>query len=182
LASRAKAQRARTYLGAALSIILIGIGVNALVLQRGRHPAPLFGQATPSGSTAAPAPVVAPAPAVAPAAQNAGVDKDSSVAEIPPAAPPARPPESADAPSARSSDPIADLLHEEAHSTPTHLILAAQTALVKLGYPVKPDGNQGASTQQALRDFERTHSLPPSTEITPRLVKQLVLAARAVAH
>jgi hypothetical protein len=185
LARRAKAQRARTYLGAALSIILIGIGVNALVLQRGRHPAPLFGQASPSGSTSTPTQVVAPAP------QTAGVDKDSSAAEVPSAAPPARPteslpaaaparpPESTDAPSSRSSDPIADLLHEEAHSNSTHLILAAQTALVKLGYPVKPDGNESASTQQALRDFERAHGLPPSTDITPRLVKQLMLAARS---
>ena len=57
--------------------------------------------------------------------------------------------------------------------------LAAQTALAKLGYPVKPDGNDGAATQQALRDFERVHSLPLSTEITPRLVKQLSVAARA---
>jgi hypothetical protein len=180
LARRAKAQRARTYLGAALSIILIGIGVNALVLQRERHPAPLFGQAPPSGLTSAPAPAVAPpAPAVAPAPQIAGVDRDSAAAEAPAAAPPARPTESAGAPSSRSSDPIADLLNEEARSNSTHLILAAQTALVKLGYPVKPDGNESASTQQALRDFEHAHGLPPSTDVTPRLVKQLMLAARA---
>jgi peptidoglycan hydrolase-like protein with peptidoglycan-binding domain len=58
------------------------------------------------------------------------------------------------------------------------LTLAAQTALAKLGYPVKPDGNQGVATQQALRDFERAHGLPPATEITERLVKQLAQAAR----
>jgi peptidoglycan hydrolase-like protein with peptidoglycan-binding domain len=62
------------------------------------------------------------------------------------------------------------------------LILAAQTALVKLGYSVKPDGKEGAATQQALREFEHAHSLPPATEITERLVKQLTLAARGGGH
>jgi peptidoglycan hydrolase-like protein with peptidoglycan-binding domain len=50
--------------------------------------------------------------------------------------------------------------------------------LAKLGYPVKPDGKEGAATEQALRDFERTHGLPRATEISERLVKQLTLAAR----
>jgi peptidoglycan hydrolase-like protein with peptidoglycan-binding domain len=59
------------------------------------------------------------------------------------------------------------------------LTVAAQTALVKLGYPVKPDGNEGAATEQALRDFERAHGLPPATEITERLVNKLTQAARA---
>ena len=77
------------------------------------------------------------------------------------------------------SDPITDLLRGETHVDGAHLILAAQTALAKLGYPVKPDGNDGAATQQALREFERAHGLPSSTEITPRLLKQLTAAASA---
>ena len=40
-------------------------------------------------------------------------------------------------------------------------MLAAQTALAKLGYPVKADGEEGSATQQAIRDFERAHGLPP---------------------
>ena len=63
-----------------------------------------------------------------------------------------------------------------------HLVLAAQTALAKLGYSVKPDGKEGAATEQALRDFEHVHGLPPATEITERLVKQLTAAARAGGH
>src|SRR5208337_1996410 len=35
----------RFYIGAILSALLVGIGVNALVLQRERHPAPLFAPA-----------------------------------------------------------------------------------------------------------------------------------------
>jgi peptidoglycan hydrolase-like protein with peptidoglycan-binding domain len=66
----------------------------------------------------------------------------------------------------------------ETHGDALRLTLAAQTALAKLGYPVKSDGKEGAATEQALRDFERTHGLPPATEISERLVKQLTLAAR----
>jgi peptidoglycan hydrolase-like protein with peptidoglycan-binding domain len=54
--------------------------------------------------------------------------------------------------------------------------------LAKLGYPVKPDGKEGAVTEQALREFERAHALPSDAEITERLVKQLTAAARAGGH
>jgi peptidoglycan hydrolase-like protein with peptidoglycan-binding domain len=70
----------------------------------------------------------------------------------------------------------------ESHGDAPHLVLTAQTALAKLGYPVKADGKEGAATQQALRDFEHAHGLAPATEITERLVKQLTAAARAGAH
>jgi peptidoglycan hydrolase-like protein with peptidoglycan-binding domain len=70
----------------------------------------------------------------------------------------------------------------EFHGDSSHLTLAAQTALAKLGYPVKPDGKEGSATEQALREFERGHGLPPATEITERLVKQLTAAARAGGH
>jgi peptidoglycan hydrolase-like protein with peptidoglycan-binding domain len=70
----------------------------------------------------------------------------------------------------------------EPHGDATRLTLAAQTALAKLGYPVKPDGKEGSATEQALREFERAHGLPPGTEITERLVKQLTAAARAGGH
>jgi peptidoglycan hydrolase-like protein with peptidoglycan-binding domain len=91
-------------------------------------------------------------------------------------------PEPAAAPAARASDPIGNLLRGEATGDDSHLILAAQNALAKLGYLVKADGNDGAATHQALREFEKAHGLPPSTEITPRLVKQLAAAARSAAH
>ena len=43
IAGRVKVAHLRYYLGAALSVAVVGIGVNALLLQRERHPAPLFG-------------------------------------------------------------------------------------------------------------------------------------------
>ena len=160
------------YLGAALLVALVGIGVNALLLQRERHPAPLF------GSTAPKLPAVPPSPAVPPKPVSA--EDSAPPAQSPEALPPARPAEAAASPQS-SSDPIANLLAEETHSD-SRLVLAAQTALAKLGYAVKPDGKEGAATQQALREFEHAHGLPPATEISERLVKQLATAARGGGH
>jgi Putative peptidoglycan binding domain len=174
LAGRLKVEHLRLYLGAGLAIGLVGIGVNALLFQHERHPAPLFGSPLP------PAPSAARAPAASPAPRAASAEREASAAPSPAAVPPARPADAADGSSSGPSDPITDLLRGEARVDGAHLIMAAQTALAKLGYPVKPDGNDGLATQQALRDFERIHGLPPSTEITPRLLKQLTLAARAV--
>ncbi len=176
IAGRLKVPNLRHCLGAALAVALVGIGVNALLLQRERHPAPLFG----SAPAARPAPAPAPALAVAPPPRLASVEHDASPAPAPAALPPARPAAAASSPS--SPDPIAALLAGEARSDGSHLVLAAQTALMKLGYTVKPDGNEGAATEQALRDFERAHGLSPSTEITERLVKQLTQAARGGGH
>ena len=175
IAGRVKVAHLRYYLGAALSVALIGIGVNALLLQRERHPAPLFGLAPAKLPSAAPAPVPVP-----PQKLISTEDK-APPTQLSPTVPPARPGDAAQG-SPPASDPIADLLAGETHSDGSRLILAAQTALVKLGYSVKPDGKEGAATQQALREFERAHSLPPATEITERLVKQLTLAARGAGH
>ncbi len=171
IAGRVKLAHLRYYLGAALFAALVGIGVNALVLQRERHPAPLFGSAAPKLPAAAPAP--APPPPQTPVSTEDNVPPAESSAALPPA----RSAESAG--SSSSSDPIAELLAGGVHGEPSHLTLTAQTALAKLGYPVKPDGKEGSATEQALREFERAHGLPPATEITERLVKQLTAAARA---
>ena len=63
-----------------------------------------------------------------------------------------------------------------------HLAIAAQSALIKLGFAIKADGVAGASTQQAIQQFERAHGLAPSGEVTPRLVKLLSAAANATAR
>ncbi|MFZ0600294.1 MAG: hypothetical protein WAN05_02795, partial [Roseiarcus sp.] len=61
MAGRIKIAHLRYCLGAALAVALVGIAVNALLLQRERHPAPLFGSAAPKPQAAAPAPAPAPA-------------------------------------------------------------------------------------------------------------------------
>jgi hypothetical protein len=173
LVQRMKALRPRTYIAAALSALLVGIGVNALVLQSHRHPAPLFAPSPPR-VTPPPAPAnPVPAPPAASSAETS--------TPIPTPPPPPKPAGAAASPP-RAPDPIGNLLRTEVQTEDTRLVVAAQTALVKLGYAVKADGAEGAATQQALRDFERAHGLPLSTEITPRLVKQLNAAARNAAR
>jgi hypothetical protein len=172
IAGRVKLAHLRYYLGAALFAALVGIGVNALLLQRERHPAPLFGYAAPQ------VPSAAPAPAPPPPQKPASTEDNAPPAQPSVVLPPARTAESAGS-SPSGSDPIAELLAGEPHGDSSRLTLAAQTALAKLGYPVKPDGKEGSATEQALREFERAHGLPPATEITERLVKQLTAAARA---
>jgi hypothetical protein len=179
LARRVKAVPARVYLGAALTSVLIGISVNALILQRERHPAPFFKPAPPAESSVAAPSSTVPPPATPLPPSLPSADREPAPAAASPASPPVRPSDAADGSPSRAADPITGLLREEARADTARLTLAAQTALVKLGYSVKPDGNEGVTTQQALRDFERAHGLPLSTEITPRLVKQLALAARA---
>jgi len=159
----------RVYVLAAVAALLFGIGFNALLLQRGRHPAPLFAPPAPSLPAPSASAVPLPPPAPPETAREAPALPAPAAAE-----PPARP-AAADA-GVRDNDPIGALLRSESQNDDGRLVLAAQNALIKLGYPVKADGNEGAATKQAIRDFERAHGLPPS-EITPRLVKQLNAAA-----
>ena len=175
IAGRVKLAHLRYYLGAALFAALVGIGVNALLLQRERHPAPLFGYAAPK------LPSAAPAPAPPPPQKPVSTEDNAPPAQSSAALPPPRAAQTAAGPSS-ASDPIAELLAGEPRGDSSHLTLAAQTALAKLGYPVKPDGKEGSATEQALREFERAHGLPPAIEITERLVKQLTAAARAGGH
>ena len=175
IVGRVKLAHLRYYLGAALFAALVGIGVNALLLQRERHPAPLFGNAAPK------LPSAAPAPAPPPPQKPVSTEDNALPAQSPAALPPPRAAQTAGS-SSSASDPIAELLAGEPHGDSSHLTLAAQTALAKLGYPVKPDGKVGSATEQALHEFEHAHGLPPATEITERLVKQLNAAARAGGH
>ena len=170
---------ARVYVVAGVSALIVGIGVNALLLQRQRHPAPLFAPARPVVS--APAARIAAPPPPPPVPAPASAAEAPTPAPAPAqATPPARP-LPADA-GVRGSDPIGSLIRSEGQDEGSRLVLGAQTALAKLGYPVKPDGADGAATRQAIREFERAHGLPQS-EITPRLVRQLnAAAARNPAH
>ena len=145
LAGRVRMPSARLFVVLGMSALPVGVAVNALFLQRERHPAPLF---APSRS------------------------KESSASSIAVS--------SSTLKESHAADEIGDLLRGEPQGEASRLVLAAQSALAKLGYAVKPDGAFGSATQQALRDFERAHGLPLTMEITPHLLKQLASAARAV--
>jgi hypothetical protein len=163
--TRLAAAPARGYAAAALTAALVGIVVNALALQHARHPAPFF--ARPPAVAAAPAPTPAQA-AAQPAAESTGA----------PAAPtpPARPVQLGGAAASSGDDAIADVLRADQEQEAQKRLAAAQAALVRLGYVVKADGEPSAATSTALRDFERAHGLPPSNDVTPRLLKALTSA------
>jgi len=117
---------------------------------------------------------------VAPPASPAPAPAAAAPAREQPAAEPALA-RAASPAGSHATDPIGNLLRggAEAPADNSRLIKEAQTALARLGFAVKATGAQSPATDQALRDFERAHGLPASTEITPRLVKQLNAAARA---
>ncbi|HUI21436.1 MAG TPA: peptidoglycan-binding protein, partial [Methylocella sp.] len=52
-------------------------------------------------------------------------------------------------------------------------VLAAQRALVKLGFVLNPDGVAGKTTRQAIESYERDHKLPVRGELTPSLARRL---------
>lgn len=181
--------RARSFAGAALAATMVGIVVNAVTFQHARHPNPLFAASPPAAAPvavasppeAAPPPVADPAPAAASAPAPARSAPPSSFASSGPPAPPIRPSGFAATSQAiasrRSADPIADILREGVNKDSRRLLATAQSALIRLGYPIKTGGAPGADISAALREFEKSHGLPVSTEITPRLVKLLEAAA-----
>jgi hypothetical protein len=199
----------RVTIGAGVAALVAGIGANALLLQIGRHPAPLFAPAAQdplpaSASTAPPAATaepVAPQPSPTPSSASS----TASAAAPPqagqsPAVPAPAPdttssigpaaqdkqhqssapsvPDSQRQPAARAPDQIGAILRGRPVDDGSHLVRAAQIALLKLGYAVKPNGAEDGATRRALRHFERAHGLASTTEITSELVKQLTTAAR----
>jgi Putative peptidoglycan binding domain len=94
--------------GALLIVVLIAILINALVLQRSPHPAPLFGRTiqVPAAST----PAAAPAPPQAASQAAAAIEKPE----------PAAAPSSAPDMQKPARDPIAQLLKGGGSSSPPH--------------------------------------------------------------
>jgi hypothetical protein len=153
--------------------VALAIMVNALVLQKSRHPAPLFGSmaaiAPPPASGASPARTPSPAQAEVPAAREP--------ADAPVAVPAARTRHAAaDKPS--EGDAIARLLDgggvaasSATDKADSKTVLGVQRALIKLGFATKATGSLGPSTRKAIEAFEKDRHLPVKGELTHRLVK-----------
>jgi len=195
---RGSSRQTRRYLGVVASALcaatVVGILVNALTLQKTRHPAPLFGRAAPVPTVREPSiaetiPLPAPRPALNAAAANSAIEKApverSQTDQAPPdkaasGRPHAPPAETAEA---KQQDPISQLLktpappHEEkpaaAPAAENKSVLAAQRALVKLGFVLKPDGVAGATMRRAIERYERDRGLPVHGELTPSLLRRL---------
>jgi hypothetical protein len=147
------------------------IVVNALFLQDVKHPAPLMRVpdapvAEPAAPLPAPRPVTAaPATAVqAPATPaKAGLKSDPIGDEISRLTSPA-------AADRKGRDAIGALIGS---MEPNGAIMAAQKALLKLGYVVRADGVAGATTRTVVERYERDNGLPVHGELTPKLMRDL---------
>lgn len=162
-----------TLAAAAALAAVIAIVTNAMFLQAGRHPSPMFSTTTIS-SAPAPAPVSAPLPRVRPAEAEARhveppvapVKSATSTSALrPPAAVPAT-----------RSDPVGDLI------VSTRRVAAVQRALTEFGYgQLKPTGVVGTDTQAAIQKFERDRKMPVTGQLSDRLIRDLtVLTGRPI--
>jgi hypothetical protein len=162
--------------------------LNALVWQRARHPAPLFARTAPAsppkeptivGTSAVPLP--RPQPAVTPIQAH-----DKPVEKPPPEIPAGgHPRQTRIISSPPPHDVISQLLkappapparpttEAAALAAPSKLVLAAQRALVKLGFVLNPDGVAGATTRQAIERYERDHGLPVRGDLSRAIVRRL---------
>jgi hypothetical protein len=158
---------------AALAAV-IAIVTNAMFLQAGRHPSPMFSTAAVSQTPAA-APASAPLPRVRPAEAEARViDRPVESAPVKPVASSAalRPPAAVPA----KNDPVGDLI------VSTRRIAAVQRALTEYGYgQLKPTGVIGTDTQAAIQKFERDRKMPVTGQLSDRLIRDLtVLTGRPI--
>lgn len=173
------------------ALTAIGVPLNALYFQDGRHPAPLFLTTALALPATPPAvkPVTAPQTAEAPATQidapkakvetaHAPVKAENARSESPaPAKIAAKTPVKTAEPA--KHDPIAQLLNGPAKpKAPAESdVLMAQQALLKLGYVVRADGKFSAATRQAIEKFEHDHGLPVKGALTTKVAAQLATRA-----
>jgi putative peptidoglycan binding protein len=173
------------FVATAAAIIL-----NALVWQRTRHPAPLFARAAPVAPVApAKEPTIAgliavPLPQPQPAV-TAIQPYDEPVEKPSLEMPAGGHPRQIRVSSAPPRDQISHLLKvspaspgrpataDETLAAHRKSVLAAQRALVKLGFVLNPDGVAGAATRQAIERYERDRGLPVHGEVTPALMRHI---------
>ncbi len=178
---------ALAYLGLFVGALIGGIVFNALVLQRARHPMPLF-----SGAHAAPG--VKPTDGKITRYQTVeGPHAISRTLEAK-AQPTIHSPSASSALSMSSSaesdgmstvhpnldDPIGELLRREKADEAAQLLKTAREALVKLGYPLASTSSERA-IRDAIYEFERNHGRPEGA-LTPGIAKLLRAAARSANH
>ena len=155
--------------GALAFAVVTAIITNALFLQAGRHPAPMFGSVTafPVVASAPVNPLPRPRPADADAfeakvAEQRAADLMTSLVKTTGTAP--RPPVAV---------PVST--HAAATSPAgARRIAAVQRALTDYGYgQLKPTGTIGSDTQAAIQKFERARKLPVTGQVSDRLVREL---------
>jgi hypothetical protein len=172
--------------GALALVAVVAIIVNALFMQAGRHPAPIFGTVTTLPAVASVS-AIASVPAN-PLPRPRPVEADALVLEARPADPKAadaltslvkttstvqattanipRPPMTVPVSSRVDSLPVL--------SAGPHRVAALQRALTEYGFgQLKPTGVVGTDTQAAIQKFERARKLPVTGQVSDRLVREL---------
>lgn len=164
--------------GALAFAAIAGIITNALFLQAGHHPSPMFGAAamTPVPASAPVSPLPRPRPTDASPSEAKPVEPRSAEANDPltnlvraTAAP-------APAPSNIPRPPAPVPYHNEALApSGSRRVAAVQRALTEYGYgQLKPTGTIGADTQAAIQKFERDRKIPVTGQMSDRVVHELV--------
>ena len=165
--------------GAFAFAAVCAIIANALFLQAGRHPAPMFGSAVAIPTALAPAnPLPRPRPVEADGSQVEPKPAEPKPADpltnlvkatsAPPVAPShiARPP--APIPVSSRNETIAN------SAQGSRRVAAVQRALTEYGYgQLKPTGTVGSETQAAIQKFERERKIPVTGQMSDRLVREL---------
>jgi hypothetical protein len=175
------------------------IVANALFLQAGHHPSPMFGSvvAMPAtgSSTASPLPRPRPAELATKPAETS--PQESRPAELKPVEIKAAEPKAAEpkASELKAADPLANLVKATAATPATanvprppapipaavsasRRVAAVQRVLTEYGYgQLKPTGTVGSDTQAAIQKFEREHKLPVTGQLSDRLVRDLAAMA-----
>lgn len=149
---------------------MTAIVVNAMFLQPGHHPSPMFG-AMPIETTIAtpvqPQPLPRPRPAETDAQPANVIDPQPMVATpaAKSAAPAAvRPP----APVPAHKDPLGDLINAN------HRIISVQRVLTNYGYgQLKANGTIGQDTRAAIRQFEKDRHHPQTGQISDWLLAEM---------
>jgi hypothetical protein len=177
--------------GVLASAAITAIVTNALFLQAGPHPAPMFGSFVISGANSATIANLLPRPRPAEADGAEPKLADAKPVEPKPAEPKPAEPKSADqlANLVRSSTtgsvssgnvmrpPASIPLSPHGDSGPvmsSRRVAAVQRALTEYGYgQLKPTGAIGPDTQAAIQKFERERKLPVTGQISERMVREL---------
>src|ERR1700722_10312823 len=177
-----------TVAGALAFAAVSAIIANALFLQTGSHPSPMFGSVVvmPAAGLVNPSPLPRPRP----------VEATIKSAEAPAAEPKLAEPKLAEP---KSADPLGNLVKatstlpaapssvprppapipvssrpETIVSSGSRRVAAVQRALTEYGYgQLKPTGTVGWDTQAAIQKFEGEHKVPVTGQMSDRLVREL---------
>jgi hypothetical protein len=179
--------------GAVAFAAVSAIIANALFMQAGRHPSPMFGSVVTMPVVTAASPLPRPRPVEADVAASEPRVVETRIAAEP------KPVERAAEP--KSADPLTSLVKATgaAPVTPSNVlrppaavpassrpdaiagsgsrrVAAVQRTLTEYGYgQLKPTGTVGSDTQAAIQKFERDRKIPVTGQVSDRLVRELTV-------